>query len=149
MYEINKKTMAIISKNTGYYRTKIIEEDKIKHSPHSPLQLLDHNCIINGASLEGRIKTVKKILRSKTKLPIPIQPKKGIYMFPTISMKNINCVWISYFHVKEHGKRDKKTYIQFNNNMNYFVSTSANQFDLQMKRTSQVIAYFHHKFFLN
>src|SRR5690625_819271 len=101
----NKKTKAIMRKKTEYHRTKINEKDKIKHSPHSPLQLLDHNCIINGASLEGRIKTVKKILRSKTKLPIPIQPKKGIYMFPTISMKNINCVWISYFHVKEQDRK--------------------------------------------
>src|SRR5690625_4914698 len=141
--------MAIISKNTGYYRTKIIEKDKIKHSPHSPLQSLDHNCIINATSLEVRINTEKKRLRTTTELPIPIQSKSGIYMFPTISIKYINRVWISYFHVKEHGKRDKTTYIPYNNNMNYFVSTSANQFDLQMKRTSQVIAYFHHKFFLN
>src|SRR5690625_6538290 len=102
--------MAIISKNTGYYRTKIIEEDKIKHSPQSPIQILDYNCTINGASLEGRMQTVRAILKSKTKLPIPIQPKKGIYMFPTISMKNVNCVWISYFHVLDHGDRDKRTY---------------------------------------
>jgi|SRR5690625_3240948 len=140
--------MAIIGENTGYYRTKIIEEDKVKHSPHSPLQILDHNCIINGASLEGRSHTVRKILRSKTKLPIPIQPKKGIYMFPTISMKNTNCVWISYFHVKNHEDRDKKTYIQFENNKHFYVNTSANQFDRQMKRTSQVIAYFYRKLFL-
>ena len=140
--------MAIISKNTGYYRTKIIEEDKIKHSTLSPIQILNYNCTINGAALEGRIQTVETILKSKTKLPIPIHPKKGIYLFPTISMKRKSCVWISYFHVKDHGDRDKRTYIQFKNNKFFYVNISVNQFDQQMKRTGQVIAYFFRKYLL-
>jgi len=147
-YKINEKTQALMKVDENYYRTKIIEEDGIKYSPLSPLKILDENCIMNGASLEGRTQTVKEILNSKSKLPIPVLLQKGIYMFPTTSAKNSNCIWLSYYQIKQYVQNGKQALVYLSDDKSIDVKTSWNQLDSQIKRTSQVIAYFH-RLFLN
>ncbi len=139
----------IINENNGYYRTRIIETKNEFYSKYSPLQIIDFNCVEYGASFKGRCKTVHRILNSKSKIPIPIHPKGGIFFLPTVSMKNDNFVLISFFHVKEYVGIEKETYVTFENDMGYYITTSVRQFDLQMKRTSQVITYFLRLYFLD
>lgn len=149
VYKINKDTLMIINENTGYYRTRVIEKNGEFRLTESPLQIIESSCTKYGAAYEGRRETVNKILNSKTKLPIPVHPKKGIYLMPTRSFRNEKFSLISFFHVKKFIGIDKKTYVTFENNLSYYVSITALQFDLQMKRTGQVIAYFHRLMFLD
>jgi len=142
MYEIGDKTIIIKKVLKEKYRSKIIEENKVEFSIHSPAKIIDYNCIKNGASFKGRIETVMNILGSKSKLPVPILPKKGIYMFPTSSMKNADCMFLSYYHIEKYSPYGKFANIQFKDKSHILVKTSFNQLDLQMKRTSQVIAYY-------
>lgn len=149
-YKITAKTQAIMNAHDSYYKAKIIEgKNDITYSPFSPVKLIDFNCTDNGASLEGRAETVKKILGIKSKLPIPIFHQAGIYMFPTTSVKNRDCIWLSYYHIKKYVQHGKQAMVYLTDNSSMFIKTSLNQLDLQIKRTSQVIAYFHYLNLLN
>lgn len=147
-YKISAKTQAIMNVDQNYYKTKIIEEDAVAYSPFTPVKLIDYNCTENGASLDGRAQTVKKILGIKSKLPIPILHQAGIYMFPTTSVKNKDCIWLSYYHIKKYVQHGKQAMIYLADNSSILINISLNQLDLQIKRTSQVIAYFHYLNFL-
>lgn len=149
MYIITKSTQAIFSVEEGVYRSKILEENSVKYSKYTPVQIINYNCTINGASLKGRVETVMRILKSKSKLPMPVFPKFGIYMFPTSSINNSDCIIVSYYHVKQYFPFGKYTNIQLKDQSKIIVKTSINQFDLQIKRTSQVIAYFYRLIHLN
>jgi|SRR5690625_2338794 len=129
--------------NEGPYRTKIIEKNSTQYCRYSPLEIINHNCTVFGSSLAGRAETVTQILNSRTRLPIPIYLKCGIFMFPTTSMRNHDCMWISYYQVLGYRKHCNRTLIFLKGNTNIFVNISLQQFDTQIKRTSQVIAYFH------
>src|SRR5699024_7083726 len=133
------KTQAIMRENNGIYKSKIIEENKVKYSKYSPMEILDVNCKSYGASLQGRFATAQKILGTKTKLPLPVFPLSGYYFFPTTSMKNEECIWISYYHILDLGNIKNQTYIHLRDKTMLQVKTSFNQLDRQRKRTSQVI----------
>ncbi|OZU88401.1 competence protein [Virgibacillus indicus] len=142
VFIISQKTKAIMAEEeSGYYRAKILEGDTEKFSIHKPLQIIDNSCLVYGASLEGRKTSVKQILNSASKLPIPVNVNEGIYMMPTASTKNKDCVWLSYQHIHTYEQRDDKTYITFHDGTGIYINTSENAFDQQFKRTSQVIVH--------
>lgn len=144
MYIIHRKTQAIMHETKGIYKSKIIEENNVIYSKYSPIEILYENCEDYGASLQGRFDIAKKILGSKTKLPLPVFPFSGLYFFPTTSMKNDECIWISYYHIQDLGKVKNQVYIRLRDKTILQVKTSLNQLDRQRKRTSQVIAHFHY-----
>lgn len=148
-YIINRKTQAILHMDSPYYRTKIYEENRVIYSKHHPLQIIDYSTTLNGSSVQGRSKTVKRILKSKSKLPIPVIPNLGMFLFPTTSVRNRDCVCLSYYHVKEFKQHGNKLAVILKDDKVLLLDISYNQFDLQIKRTSQVIAYFHRLLVLN
>ena len=140
VYIITEQTKAILAEGSGYYRTRILEGNTEKVSIHRPLQIINYSCIVYGSSYEGRRTPVKRILHSASKLPIPVNVEKGIYMVPTASVKNKECVWVSYQHIDTYKQlEDEKLYITFRDGTGIIVPTSKNAFDMQFKRTSQVI----------
>lgn len=143
LYRINPATQLLMKVDDGKYRTKIIELDNIIHIDQDPLEIIDENCTSSGASLEGRSATVRRILNSNTNLPIPVHVHEGVYLFPTISTSNDNCIWISYFHIFSHEPLGNKSLITFQNGQQIIVDLSYNRLDKQKKRTSEVIAYFY------
>lgn len=148
-YIINRKTQAILHGDSPYYRTKIYEENReVIYSKHHPLQIIDYSSTINGSSMDGRTKAVKRILKSKSKLPIPVIPQLGMFLFPTTSVRNRDCVCLSYYHVDEYKQLGNKLAVILKDGKVLKLDISYNQFDLQIKRTSQVIAYFHRLLFL-
>lgn len=54
-------------------------------------------------------------------------------MFPTSSMKNKECVWLSYYQINCNEERNNKTYIMFKDGTYFY-------FENQFTRTSKVIA---------
>lgn len=129
--------------NIGTYRTKIIEEDQVIYSTETPLAIIAESSTENGSAIGGRMETVKAILKTNSKLPSPISPYAGIYFFPTTSARNKKCVWFSYYQIKNYYRvRDKVAVLLYGGRI-IIVNTSYNQFDLQYKKTSQIIAYYH------
>lgn len=142
-YIVNEKTQAITSINSDYYRTKIYEENDIIYATEAPMTILEKSCLHYGSSFEGRREVAKQILNTNSKLPVAIKPFQGIFFLPTTSHRNEECVWFSYYHVENFVKSNSKLAVILNNNQVIHVNISYNQFDLQMKRTSQLIAYFY------
>lgn len=140
VYIIKQQTKAILSKDSAYYHALIIEGQRERHSIYHPEQIIDHSCILYGSTLDGRRNAAKKILKISSKVPISVIPEEGVYMLPTSSIKSKNCAWLSYYQISDYEQRDNKTYVTFSDGTGLFVSTSERSFDLQMKRTSQLIA---------
>jgi len=137
---ITKHTKAIYLHDTGYYRAKILDGEDELCSIETPTKIISENCISNGSTLEGREKAVKQILKTKSKLPVPVVPAKGIYMFPTLSKRNEHCIWLSYYQIDNYKQIDNRTLIQFKDGTGIYAKISEPVVDLQFKRTSQVIA---------
>lgn len=142
-YYINAETQLLMKMDDGKYRTKIVEEDRTIESDCDPLKIIDENCTFSGASLEGRFATVRRILNSRTNLPIPVHLYEGVYLFPTISTSNDDCIWISYFHISKYEPFGNRAAITFHNDQRIVLNISYNRLDQQIKRTSQVIAYYY------
>lgn len=131
-----------MTKDSNYFRTEIVEEGRRRHSNYTAEQILDQSCTKFGASLKGRKDAVKEVLNSTSKLPVLVDEGRNIFMFPTASLKNNDCVWLAYHHIKFFEARDDKTYIGFHDGMGIYVNASENVIDMQYKRTSQLIIYF-------
>ncbi|SRR5690606_18676355 len=142
-YIINQRTQAITSIETNYYRTIIYEENDIIYETATPMEILAESCLYYGSAYEGRKELSRKILKSNSKLPFVIDPDLGIFFMPTTSHRNHSCAWFSYFHIKDFIQLQDKLAVKLNNDQIIYVNVSQNQFDQQMKRTSQVIAYFY------
>ncbi len=146
VYIISPRTKAIILKELTYYRSLIIEENRERKSLHKPEQIIDNSCLVYGSTLEGRKGAVRDILKTSSKLPIPVIPEMGVYMIPTASTKNKSCVWVAYHHIHSYQSHDQCTSIQFNDGSNLLAHTSLNTFDMQYKRTSQIIVHMNRSF---
>lgn len=146
IYEIRQRTKAIITKDSAYSRALILDRHKERLVTYRPEEILRNSCLKYGASLEGRKEHVRDMLKINSNVPIPVDPSKGVYMIPTASAKRQDCVWISYYHIAYYEQRDDRTYIGFTDGTGLYVNTSVNKFDMQFKRTSQVIAGFHRSF---
>lgn len=142
LYEISNQTKVIKLCQNGYYNTEILAINGKVYSSYHPKKILELNCLKFGSSLAGRISLVKKVLSSNSKLPIPVGPDNGIFMFPTTSERNEACIWLSYFQIKQYEEREDMTYVYFIDGTGMYVAISYNQFDSQIKRTSIVIAEF-------
>ncbi|WP_249869295.1 competence protein ComK [Oceanobacillus saliphilus] len=145
LYLVSKDTKAIMPAQSSYFRTKVLEGNTEKLSVHRAEQIIDNSCIIHGANLIGRKETVKNILNSTSKLPVPISPERGIFMFPTASDKNKDCVWVAFHHVKNYVQKGSKTYIEFYDGTGILVNASEKTIDSQYKRTSQVIVHYNRR----
>lgn len=144
VFIISQATKAIVAKDSAYYRSLILEGTSERHSLHKPEQILDNSCLLYGASLSGRRTAAKRILNVTSKVPVPVIPDKGLYMVPTSSTKSKDCVWFSYFHIDFYEQRDDKTYVAFIDGTGLYVNTSVSSFDLQCKRTCQLIVKQNH-----
>lgn len=77
IYMISQQTKAILTKDSAYYRSLILETGRKKHSVYRPEQIIDHSCVLYGSTLEGRRKSVRKMLNVNSKVPVPVIPEKG------------------------------------------------------------------------
>lgn len=142
---ISPETKAISWCESAYFQSVLLEKGRTVKSTYSPLKIIDFTCIINGSTLKGRNEAVKRILNAATKLPIPISPQRGIYMFPTAAAKSQQCIWLAFEHIKGYEERNGMTYIEFNDGTGLFTEASLNTIDSQYKRTSHLIVQLNRK----
>lgn len=119
-----------------------MEGHKKYYSTCSPSKIFAYNCLQHDTTLVNRLSFSKSVLKVKSKLPLSICPKKCIYFFPTTSAKKATCIWFSYYHIKDFVECGSGTRVYFWNDTEQSVDVSHYQFNLQMMRTSQLIAQY-------
>lgn len=116
-YSINKKTAAIMPAYEIEYESIVVEENEIYHVKKHPFKLIQENCLKNGASYDGRRRSIIYLTGFSRCVPVPINPRQDIFAFPTHSPKNDKCSWLFFRHLDRIKKtKDKKqTILQLNN----------------------------------
>lgn len=99
-YLINNRTMLIEPYRDIQYRSIIRESERFIYCEQTPAEIVSFSCLENGASFDGKRKASEYITKRKALLPTPIDPYNGIILIPTKRLKDPDCEWISYCHVK-------------------------------------------------
>lgn len=145
-YQLNEKTMALIPAKHETAQTLVMETGGNFYVQESIESILEQACLDGGSSLEGRRKSVMHRIGAKHKVPIPICPIAGIYMFPTGAAKSIHCSWFSYQHILyiDPVVKDNvpKTKVRFSNDEITIVPVSYHIMETQLRRTAQCITQF-------
>ncbi|WP_062199913.1 competence protein ComK [Massilibacterium senegalense] len=145
-YQLNEKTMALIPAKHERAQTLVMETDGTFYVQESIESILEQACLDGGSSLEGRRKSVIHRIGAKHKVPIPICPIAGIYMFPTSATKSMNCTWFNYrkiIHIEPlMVEKLPSTKVLFLNSTSTIVPVSYHIMDSQLRRTAQCIAQF-------
>jgi competence protein ComK len=68
-------------------------------------------CIQYGSTLQGRVVAARDLLNITKNTPIMVND--SIILFPTKSIRHIDCMYINYFEVEALMKRDKGCVITF------------------------------------
>lgn len=93
------QTMALIPIAQANFQCLVLEQDQELLVDQPPLQLIQQACLKHYATYEGRKKAITKQHGFKRKVPIPIDPKQGIYAFPTHTPTSYHCHWIFLEHI--------------------------------------------------
>lgn len=108
-YSINENTLVIMPAFNIEYESIIIELESTLYVKQSPLQIIKENCLENAASYEGRRRSVVHLTGFSRCVPIPINPRKDIFTFPTHSPKNMNCSWVFFKYIEQIERGKNKT----------------------------------------
>lgn len=133
-YQINDKTMAILSNGKG--ESIIYEDDRFFIVRCRPTFLVKKNCLLYGKSLEAALLNTKNLIGVTYKAPIIINEYDGLILFPTKSIRLINNEWICLNKVKNYyeNKRNHNTLVEFNNGKVLEFSISYNVMNNQILR---------------
>jgi competence protein ComK len=135
-YEINKKTLAIISQKGN--TCKIMEEEEEYIVNKSSKTVLDDSCKYFGSSYQGRFEGTKALLGYNYKSPIIVEESQEIVFFPTTSPRIDQCNWIVLNKIKSYERKDNKTLITFNNDENLLLDVSYESLENQIFRATRL-----------
>lgn len=143
-YDINPQTMAILSVAEIEYSAIVLEEHKKVYVRKTPLQIIKAACLEGGASYEGRRKAVTHLTGAMQKVPIPINPRRNIFAFPTHSPTTFECNWIFYHQIKtitipNVPSPTIQSIIHFKNNQSLPMNESCYVLQKQYQRTAMCI----------
>lgn len=128
IHEINAIYYDLSSKQTIVQsQTEILIKQK-------PIELIDTICNRYGLSGYGSIHAIKQTLKIHQKCPILIHPILQIYMFPTISMKDNNCIWINSKRILKLSVLDFQTLITFIDQSSIICNVGIRSIKKQIKR---------------
>ncbi|RKQ34245.1 competence protein ComK [Oceanobacillus halophilus] len=142
-YHINPNTLAIIPIQHDTYKSLIYDSNQTIYNKKKPLQLMEQACIENLCLFEDRRKAVIQLTGFKKKVPIPINPDKSMYAFPTHSITSADCCWVFYHHLS-HVKSISKTVsrVLFTNGVHLEIPESPRMLKKQLQRTRKCVLYF-------
>lgn len=148
-YIIHRRTQAITAIQSNYYRSKIYELNNIRYMKEPPLTIIKNSCKHYGHKLSVWNEFVKDKLNRESKLPVPISPTEGLFFVPTTSHRNEQCIWLSFYQVAHYMQNKNNLNIALCDGKTLSTNISLNQFQLQMKRTSLLIAHFYQLFYIS
>ena len=135
-YEINKDTYAVMTVNEGI--TKVLEKDDEYFVNKSSYEVMEDSCKYYGSTCEGRIKGTKTILGSSYKVPIIIEESNEIIFFPTESINNKKCIWLSLNNIDKYENCDGFTKITFTSGKEMIIKMSLASFEMQLLRANRL-----------
>ncbi|RFB17419.1 competence protein [Bacillus sp. HNG] len=146
-YDINQDTMALLSVAHIEYATIVLERLQMLYVKKTPLQIIQAACLEGGATYEGRRKAVTYLTGAVQKVPIPINPRRKIFAFPTHSPTAFECSWIFHHHIKTIRPSEKtnpttQSIIQFKNNQELPMNESHYILQKQLTRTAMCIVQY-------
>jgi len=138
-YKINKQTLALLPAYHTDYQTIVIEEGRTLYVKTPPFELIKLAAKFGGAEYNGRRRAMTFLTGFQKKIPIPINPLKDIYAFPTTSPCQHDCCWIFFRHVNEikPAKGKHRSVILFKNGFELKRKESHYILNKQMYRTWQ------------
>lgn len=132
-YEINSETLIVEPIDSATSIVYEIEDEFVVKK--SCFSILKDSCLFFGSSFDGRVESTKTFLACKMKVPIVIEESKNMIFFPTNSIKNVRCIWISYKNLLKYCRNDKNsTLLCFKNNRNIVINVRYNIIDNQIIR---------------
>lgn len=137
-YEINKDTLAIMSKSDE--ECKVLESD-IEYNISMPsFSVIERSCEYFGSTYEGRYIGTKNISGITHKSPIIIEDTNKIIFFPTTSPNRNDCVWISLNNILTYEKGPKKgtSRVKFKNGNIIDLNVSIGSLTNQIMRSSRL-----------
>lgn len=134
-YIVNKNTYALLPTSNG---TKIINFDDEIDVLVSTNILVSNSCRYYGSSLEGRIIGTRDILGVNYKPPIMISEVNNFIMFPTESVRSVNCAWINLGAIKRYYRKNMGSSIVFLNNKEVDFDISYPVLDKQILKASRL-----------
>ena len=133
-YEINSSTLALIALDN--LNTKVLEENNIYIVNQSVKEIINHSCKYFGSSYLGRYEGTKEIIGINYKSPIIIEESKYIIFFPTNSVRNKKCNWISLNMIKDYKKYNNTSKVIFKNNVELILDISYGSLENQILRST-------------
>lgn len=141
-YMVNNRTMLIMPAEAVDYYAVVKEIDRIVFVKQTPIDIIKENLLIGGSDFNGRRRSITYKLGMQKKLPMPINPPRNIYAFPTHSPKQFHCHWIFTEHIDQiHPVRNNRKYksaILFKNGEEIYFEVSAFILDNQVVKTWKV-----------
>ena len=132
-YIVNFETLLLIPVDDN--KTKVFEVDEEFIVGKKINDIIEDSCLFFGSSYEGRRDGTKALLNCGIKVPIIIEDSRNLILFPTLSFKNKNNIWIVYNNVLDYRKYDlDNTLFMFKNNNDIKVNVRYNIVDNQMVR---------------
>nr|WP_309098455.1 competence protein ComK [Fredinandcohnia onubensis] len=142
-YEVNPQTQAILPAREIEYSSIVTEEHQTLYIRQTPLQIIRAACLEGGSTYDGRRKAVTHLTRAIQKVPIPINPRRNIFAFPTHSPTAFECNWIFYHHIKaivpSQQSSTIQSIIQFKNQQELHMNESHYLLEKQYTRTGMCI----------
>lgn len=133
-YEISSKTMAIIP--IAIDKCKIIEEENSYIINKNPTSIIEHSCKYYGSTYKGRKEGTKELIGINYKIPVIIESSRNIIFFPTTSVNQNSCCWISLNQIKSYQKYLKYSKIIFKNDYELCLNISYGSLENQILRSS-------------
>ncbi|NIK11828.1 competence protein ComK [Alkalibacillus almallahensis] len=131
------------------YKSWIYERHTEYLCQQTPEEILDESCKRKGiTTYDGRKKAVADVLRSKTKLPIPIEINSHSIFMPTTMKQRDRCDWFSYQYaldIKPSAKGDFFKTIVLTNRKEVDLEITVSTYKKQMQHAGSLIGYFNKK----
>lgn len=136
-YEINEDTLAIIPKDN---KTTIIHEIYNIYIINQNIEnILNNSCKYYGSTFEGRKVASSSLLNINYKVPILIEESSNMVFFPTSSIKNNKCCWISLNNIDRYERNYRGTKVYFKHGKNIVFPISYGILNNQILRSSRLI----------
>lgn len=103
------------------------------------VQLINEICTCYGSSYSGRKEAIIQQLNIKQKVPVLISAKDKMMLFPSVSIKRKDCVWINYYALKAIKKRNHRTLFVFEHSKPILVDIEIRSAILQIRRCNHFL----------
>jgi competence protein ComK len=141
-YIANERTMTIMPMEAIEYGTVVKEVDRTVYVKETPFDIIKENLLIGGSDFDGRRRSITYKLGMQKRLPMPINPPRNIYAFPTHAPRQFHCQWIftehiDHIHPVKHNEKFKSAII-FKNGEKIFTEVSPYILETQIIKSWRV-----------